>query len=45
MKYETPEVTELALAVNAIASNKSLPIENDSNLPHEVAVGAHQDWE
>jgi hypothetical protein len=45
MTYETPELTALTPAINAIQGTKS-PIQNDdSKLEMEVGVGAYQDWE
>jgi len=44
MKYETPEVTVLTPAINAIQSNKSINTVTDSNL-HENSDAAYEDWE
>ena len=45
MKYETPEVTVLTSAVNAIEAVKYGPIAMDGVFPQEHGVGAHEDWE
>jgi hypothetical protein len=50
MKYETPQMTALTSAINAIQSTsaKELPVGGDtfdpSDLLHEV-IGAYADWE
>jgi hypothetical protein len=44
MKYETPEVTVLTPAVDAIQAMKITPNTIDSNL-HEVGSSAYEDWE
>ena len=41
MKYETPEVTELAPAIDAIQSGKS----GGQNETHTDASVAYEDWE
>ena len=43
MKYETPELTALVPAINAIQTGKSIPPVNDSGLPESGA--AYEDWE
>ncbi len=46
MKYETPELTALSPAINAIQFPKALPVnELDSPTLTEYGVGAYQDWE
>jgi len=45
MKYETPELTTLTLAINAIQEGKTPPVGNDTIFPDEQPVGAYQDWE
>jgi hypothetical protein len=48
MKYETPELTALAPAINAIQGQKddSTPADGIEPEPnHESGTGAYQDWE
>ena len=47
MKYETPELTALAPAINAIQAVKQEPpdIEDHPTLMTESSTGAYQDWE
>lgn len=42
MKYETPELTALTLAINAIQANKP---HGDSLDSSKEIVAAYQDWE
>ncbi len=46
MKYETPELTALSPAINAIQYPKGT-MTNDHDTPAyvEIGVGAYQDWE
>jgi len=45
MKYETPELTALTPAINAIQAVKN-PIQDvDGQSMTEVPIGAYQDWE
>jgi hypothetical protein len=47
MKYETPELTALTPAINAIQAVKQEPpdIEDHPTLMTESSTGAYQDWE
>jgi hypothetical protein len=47
MKYETPELTALTPAINAIQSSKPVMEAIDSTTPHELneASGVYADWE
>ena len=45
MKYQTPEVTALTSAVNAIKGTKNQPVQFDGLSYSEDVVGAHEDWE
>jgi hypothetical protein len=45
MKYESPELTALTLAVNAIQSTKSAPPQDDGSSKHEFGMAAYEDWE
>ena len=45
MKYETPELTALATATNAIQATKQPVIDGDNPLHTESSVGAYHDWE
>jgi hypothetical protein len=47
MKYETPELTALAPAINAIQATKGFPVDTQ-DAPRELTEstgGAYQDWE
>jgi hypothetical protein len=47
MKYETPELTALMPAINAIQAIKGFPVD-PQDAPRELsehAGGAYQDWE
>jgi len=43
MKYETPELTALTLAINAIQAKK--PSTGDVDGLENEAIGAYADWE
>jgi len=46
MKYETPELTAVTLAINAIQDTKTFPHNpKDSDDWTEIGVGAYEDWE
>jgi hypothetical protein len=45
MTYETPELTALTPAINAIQGTKSHVEIEDSKFEVEVGPGAYQDWE
>jgi hypothetical protein len=48
MKYQTPELTALTPAINAIQSvapAKGIPGTEDAIFPHEEAVSGYADWE
>ncbi len=45
MKYETPELTALTLAVNAIQAMKTALPQVDAPYVHEQALSAYEDWE
>ena len=47
MKYETPELTALTPAVNAIQATKTInhPLDSQPTPQPEVGVGAYEDWE
>jgi hypothetical protein len=45
MKYETPELTALTPALNAIQTPKGPVIPNIDGLRVELGVGAYEDWE
>lgn len=44
MKYETPELTALTPAIDAIQAIKVSPNPTDGSQP-EQSVGAYEDWE
>jgi hypothetical protein len=45
MQYETPELTALTTAINAIQSTKQPVINGDNPMQTEASVGAYPDWE
>jgi hypothetical protein len=45
MKYETPELTALTPAIDAIQAQKFEPPTIDQPKVHETAVSAYEDWE
>jgi hypothetical protein len=47
MKYETPELTALTPAINAIQMVKADPVTNEDSPIHltEYGTSAYQDWE
>jgi hypothetical protein len=45
MKYETPELTALTPAINAIQDLKDPESGSDNGSKVEITVGAYQDWE
>ncbi len=48
MKYETPELTALTPAINAIQATKTNSSPADGSEPqpnHESGMGAYEDWE
>jgi hypothetical protein len=47
MKYQTPELTALTPAINAIQGfpTKGHPGDTDSLIPKEEAVSTYADWE
>jgi len=45
MQYETPKLTALTPAVNAIQTTKSAPPTNDGSSKHEFGMAAYEDWE
>ena len=46
MKYETPELTSLTPAINAIQEAKNMTVDQlDTPEYQEIGVGAYQDWE
>jgi len=45
MKYETPELTALTPAINAIQAAKNPEPDGDGQSLTEVPIGAYQDWE
>jgi hypothetical protein len=45
MKYETPELTALTPAVNAIQTTKAATPTDDSSSKHEIGMAAYEDWE
>jgi len=45
MKYETPAMTALTSAIDAIQATKQPVIDGDNPLHTESSVGAYHDWE
>jgi hypothetical protein len=45
MRYETPELTALTPAINAIQDLKDPESGSDNDSKVEIMVGAYQDWE
>ncbi len=45
MKYETPELTALTPAINAIQTLKSFPIANPDSPVNNETQAAYVDWE
>ena len=46
MKYQTPELTALTPAINAVRAEKNPLVPEEATTPsREEIVGAYQDWE